>query len=293
MLTVEKNRTQNCLTISNLHLDDVFSDVFGKSSRSIIQCIWEHPGERFDVAPFLDWRCKHSVDEVQAAVDGAISYEQAARLKECLTRIDQLNEHRENIEAEILHFAEPYPYPLELMRTVPCFSAAPLTAVALISEIDVDMSVFPIAKHLVTQAGCCPRNEKVKSSRVSRAGCYLKPLLVQVANAVIKSNKYPECKERYREIKARRGHKKAIIAACRMLLTAIWNVLSKLKPYSAKGYLEYKLTEHSFVISKAQGLALLCKRGYTFRDELATASGLAHIYIVFCCSFCGWLLAPF
>lgn len=86
MLTVEKNRTQNCLTISNLHLDDVFSDVFCKSSRSIIQCILEHPGERFDVAPFLDWRCKHSVDKVQAAVDGAISYEQAARLKECLTR---------------------------------------------------------------------------------------------------------------------------------------------------------------------------------------------------------------
>ena len=60
---------------------------------------------------------------------------------------------------------------------------------------------------------------------------YLKPRLVQIANAVIKSDKYPECKERCRGIKARRGHKKAIIAICRMLLTAIWNVLSKLEPY--------------------------------------------------------------
>lgn len=108
----------------------------------------------------------------------------------------------------------------------------------------------------------------MKSTRISRAGCYLKPLLVQVANAVIKSDKYPECRERYRRIKARRGHKKAIIAVCRMLLTAIWNVLAKLEPYSAKGYLADKMTEHSVVISKAQGLELLRKRGYIFSDEV-------------------------
>ncbi len=147
-----------------------------------------------------------------------------------------------------------------------------MTSVALISEIGVDMSVFPSAKHLVSWAGCCPRNDqsskKVKSIRISRAGCYLKPLLVQVANAVVKSDKYPECRERYRRIKARRGHKKAIIAVCRMFLTAIWNVLSKLEPYSAKGYLADKVTEHSVVISKDQGLELLRKRGYIFSDEV-------------------------
>ncbi len=66
---------------------------------------------------------------------------------------------------------------------------------------------------------------------------------------------------------------KAIIAVCRMLITAIWNVLSKLEPYSAKGYLEDKLTEHSVVISKAQGLELLRKRGYIFKDELAVETG--------------------
>ena len=93
--------------------------------------------------------------------------------------------------------------------------------------------------------------------------------MVQIANAVIKSDKYPECKERYRRIKARRGHKKAIIAICGMLLTAIWNVLSKLEPYSAKGCLEDKLTEHSVVISKSQGLELLRKRGYIFKDEVS------------------------
>ncbi len=63
-----------------------------------------------------------------------------------------------------------------------------------------------------------------------------------------------------------------LIAACRMLLTAIWNVLSKLAPYSAEGYLTDKLTEHSVVLSKAQGLELLRKRGYIFKDELPADS---------------------
>jgi len=72
---------------------------------------------------------------------------------------------------------------------------------------------------------------------------------------------------------ARRGHKKAIIAICRMLLSAIWNILSKGEPYSTAGYLTDKLTEHSVVITKSQGLELLRKRGYIFKDDLAAESG--------------------
>ena len=96
--------------------------------------------------------------------------------------------------------------------------------------------------------------------RISRAGAFLKTILVQVANTVLKSDKYLECKERYRRLRARRGHKKAIIAICRMLLTAIWNILSKVEPYSAAGYIASKLTEHSVVITKAQGLEFLRKK---------------------------------
>jgi len=272
-ITGMKNRALNCLTVSNLKLDDVFTDVFGKSSRSIIQQILDHPGETFDVTPFVDRRCKHPIEEIQAAVDGAISHEQATKLKICLAFIDEQQKRISELDTEIFRLAEPHTTVLDFIRTVPGFSKEPLTAIRLLSEIGPDMSVFTTSKHLVSWAGCCPRNDqsaqKVKSTRISRAGSYLKPLLVQIANALLKSKKHPEFKERYRRIKARRGHKKAIIAVCRMLLTAIWNVLSKLEPYSAKGYLADKLTEHSVVITKSEGLALLRKRGYIFRDEIA------------------------
>jgi len=57
MITGEKNRAHNCLTVSNLKLDDVFSDIFGKSSCSITEQILQHPGETFNVTPFVDGRC--------------------------------------------------------------------------------------------------------------------------------------------------------------------------------------------------------------------------------------------
>ena len=271
MLTGEKNRAQNCLTVSNLKLDDVFSDVFGKSSRSITNHMLDHPGETFDVAPFVDARCQTPLDEIQAAVDGAISSEQAVKLRQCLAHIDELEAHRKEIEREILMIAEPFSAVLELLYTLPGLDKNPMTAIAILSEIGPDMSVFPSSKHLVSWAGCCPRNDqcnqKVKSRRISRAGCYLKPLLVQVASALIKSKKHPEFKERYRRIKSHRGHKKAIIAVCKMLLTAIWNMLSKLEPYNPDGFLEHRPVNEKRVLTKSQALELLRLRGYTITND--------------------------
>ena len=222
----------------------------GKSARSITEHILNHPGESFD---------------------GAISPGQTIKLRECLNHIDQLEAHRTRIEQEISNLAQPHTQVLILLSTVPGFSANPMTAISLIAEIGADMSVFPTAKHLCSWAGCCPRNDqsggKVKSTRISRADAFLKPLLVQVANALICSKAHPEFRERYRRIKARRGHKKAIIAICRMLLTAIWNILSNLEPYTPDGFLLEPAAVHLVAITKAQGLELLRLRGYVFRDD--------------------------
>ena len=276
MITGEKNRAHNCLTVSNLKLDDVFSDIFGKSSRSITEHMLQHPGESFDVAPFVDRRCKTPIEEIQAAVDGAISEEQAVKLRQCLNHIDELEAHKAEIEREIFRLSEKYEDALNLIRTVPGFNKNPMTAIQVLSEIGGDMSVFPTAKHLVSWAGCCPRNDqsnhRIKSTRISRAGSYLKPVLVQIANALIKSKEHPEFAKRYRRIKARRGHKKAIIAICRMILTAIWHILTDLKPYTSEGYLESLPVRENKTLTTSQALNLLKQRGYVIKDEPTLAS---------------------
>lgn len=123
-LAGEKNRAQNCLTVSNLKLDDVFTDVFGKSARSITEHILNHPGETFDVAPFVDKRCKHPLEEIQAAVDGAISPEQAVKLRECLNHIDELEAHRTRIEVRSPSL--PNPTPKCLRCFAPCRASPPI-----------------------------------------------------------------------------------------------------------------------------------------------------------------------
>ena len=130
--------------------------------------------------------------------------EQAVKLRQCLVRIDELEAHRKESGSDNLQIAEPFSAVLDLLYTLPGLDKNPMTAIAILSEIGLEMSVFPSSKHLVSWTGCCPRNnqsnQKVKSRRISRTDSYLKPLLVQVANALIKSKKHPEFEERYHRL---------------------------------------------------------------------------------------------
>ena len=90
---------------------------------------------------------------------------------------------------------------------------------------------------------------------------------MQVANALIKSKKHPEFTTRYKRIKARRGHKKAIIAIFRMILTAIWHILTDLKPYTAEGFLESRPVSKEKTLTTSQALNLLRQRGYLIKDD--------------------------
>ncbi len=146
----------------------------------------------------------------------------------------------------------------------------------VLSEIGGDMSIFSTAKNLVSWAGCCPRNDqsnrKIKSTRISRAGSYFKPVLVQVENTFMKSKKHPEITTLYRRIKARRGHKKAVIAIFRLILATIWHILTDLKPYTSEGFLEQRPVNESKVLTTSQALNLLKQRGYTIKEDVVSPS---------------------
>lgn len=77
----EKNRAQNCLTVSNIKLDDVFADVFGKSASAITEQLLQHPDGRFDVAPLIDRRSKTSPAVIQSAIDGLMCTQQVEKFK--------------------------------------------------------------------------------------------------------------------------------------------------------------------------------------------------------------------
>ena len=128
------------------------------------------------------------------------------------------------------------------------------------------MSVFETAKKLCSWAGLTPQNNesagKKKTTRISRAGAYLKPLLVQIALAVCSSAKHPELRDKYQALKKRRGHKKAIIAISRRLLTAIWHMLTNGELYNAELYRKAVKPPANRVLTPEQAFALLRSKGY-------------------------------
>jgi len=126
--------------------------------------------------------------------------------------------------------------------------------------------------HLCSWAGLTPQNNesagKKKSVRVSRAGVYIKPLLVQCANAAIKSKQCPYFKARYDQIKKRRGHKKAIIAIARMLLNCIYHMLDKNEMFNYSLYTIDSTPKQNYSshITEEMALRYLKTLGYQIPD---------------------------
>ena len=263
--TGEKNRVQNCLTVSNIQLASVVSDVFGKSAADIINHLLENPMDTdFDFRPLLRTSLKDKADNIELAIDGVITPEQAEKMRIIFSHMKSLDLCKANLESCILGIAEKYIPQINLVLTVPGIQS--YSAIAIISEIGVDMSVFSTSKHLCSWAGLTPQNNesagKKKTTRISRAGAYLKPLLVQIANAVANSDKHPEIRNRFLSIKKRRGRKRAIIAIARMLLTAIYNILKKSEPYNAELYRKSDTLPQNRVITIEQAVFIAQRQGY-------------------------------
>lgn len=264
-MTGEKNRAQNCLTISNFKLDDVFTNVFGKSASAITTQLLEHPGESFDVSKFVHGHCKTPISQIQEAIDGSFSYEQAEKLKIIRSHMDSLESHKADLESLILNIAEQYIPQIELLLTVPGIKDV-FTAVRIIAEIGVDMTVFDTSKKLCSWAGLTPQNNesagKKKTTRIGKSGAYLKPLLVQIAIASSRSEKHPEIREKYLALKKRRGGQKAKIAIARRLLTAIFNILQKNEPYNPSLQSKEDKPPSTRIISQDQAISILANMGY-------------------------------
>lgn len=137
------------------------------------------------------------------------------------------------------------------------------------------MSVFETSKQLRSWAGLTPQNHdsagKKKTTRISRAGAYLKPLLVQLALSCGKSDKYHELKGKFQTLRKRSGGKKVVIAIARKLLTAIWHILSKSESYNANLYRKADKPPLNRELSPEQAFALLRSQGYIIRDVVPPA----------------------
>ena len=236
MRSSERNRYQNSMTISNIGLASILSDPFGKSSRAVMKEVMLSSSVTEEkISKLLERNAKKKVKEVlQSLVGSHIESDQRLKMNIASQHMDQIDSHVRRLETEMAIRCIPYATLINLLLDIPGISY--LSAMTIIAEIGTDMSVFETSKQLSCWAGLAPANNesanKKKSVRISKAGSYLKPLLVQCALAAINSKSNPYYRIKYNRIKKRRGHKKAIIVIARMILVNIYHILSTGEVYS-------------------------------------------------------------
>lgn len=226
----EKNRFQNAFTVCNVALDSVVSDMFGKSATSITDYLIKT--DSFDpeyCSSLLQKSLKKKSEAINESIVGyEITPEQKYRMLMVRSHLEYVENSIRKLDEKMDELVKPYEDTIQHLCTIPGVDRP--SAITIISEIGTDMAQFSSSKRLCCWAGLTPGNNesagKKKSVRITRAGVYLKPALVQVAHAAVKSDKSPYYKTKYERISKRRGKKRAIIAIARMILTAIYHMFT-------------------------------------------------------------------
>lgn len=230
MKSSEKNRFQNAFTVCNVALDSVVSDMFGKSATAITDyLISEDTFNPEYCVSLLQRSLKKKSESVLESIEGySITQEQKLRMRIVRSHLNYIENLISQIDSVIDSMVSKHESLISLLRTIPGVDRN--SAITIISEIGNDMSQFGSSKRLCCWAGLTPGNNesagKKKSVRITRAGVYLKPALVQVAHAAVKATDNSYYRLKYEQISKRRGKKRAIIAIARMILTAIFQMMT-------------------------------------------------------------------
>ncbi len=270
MRSSEKNRFQNSLTVSNVQIANVVTDVFGKTSQSILKLMLSNPNLTLeDITPLLRKNLKSSPEDILKSINGIFDESQSSKMSVCLKHYDSINNCIDLIEQQVLKLTVKYTEELNLLLSIPGINET--SAIFIIAEIGTDMNTFIDDKHLCSWAGLTPRCKesagKKQSVRIIKAGQYIKPLLVECALNAIKDKSCPYIKARYESIKKRRGHKKAIIAIARFLLTCAFHILNNKVPFDNDRFdklLNQKIKKHNKSIKNTDDMiSYSTKLGYT------------------------------
>ena len=241
--TSEKNRYQNSMTISKVRLDSVFTDPFGKSATDIMSYLISTDPENVSddkILSFVRKGCKASPEDILDSIHG---YEflgvQKDKLQIISLHLEDINKCIAMIDQKLQYFRLKYSEVIRHLTTMVGVSVE--SALYILGEIGVDMSVWPDSASFSSWAGLSPANNasahKNKSTKIGNGGHYLKPLLVQCALAAVKSTrKHPYFYNKYVSLKKRRGHKKAIIAIARKMLVSIYHMIKEGKDFQPIDY---------------------------------------------------------
>jgi transposase len=252
--TREKQRLLKTLEAGGIKLDSVASDTFGVSGRAMLGALVA--GER-DAAVLVDLArgvLRNKIEDLKLALNGRFTAHHGDMAGMHLARIDHLDQMLTDVKSKIGKIGKtpgvtvtglcaPFEAQIRLLMSIPGIGEHVATTV--ISEIGVDMTRFPTAKHLAAWAGLAPGNNesagKRRSSKARKGNGQVCSILMEAAYAASRTAtrigaRYHRLHRRFGGRQNKAAAKKAAFAVAHTLIKIIWAVLSTAQPYTDLGH---------------------------------------------------------
>ena len=136
-----------------------------------------------------------------------------------------------DIDAYLMAAMQPYAWAHNLLQTIPGIDE--VAAALVVIEIGDDMARFGSPERLACWAALSPGNNessgKRKSGRTGHGNNVIRYILCECANAARMTRSTLAAK--YKSLKVRKSHKKAIVAVAHKMIRLIYLLLSRRQPY--------------------------------------------------------------
>jgi transposase len=286
-------RMQKALTQMNVQLHRVISDISGTTGLAIIRAIIAGERDLDKLAALKDFRIHASTEEIVAALQGDYRAELVfilaqelqlydlfqAQIAACDVQIEQcLNQFSDRVDVEQSPLPPPKRRGKKQPGNAPKFDLRThlyrisgvdftqiagfgvLTVLTLISELGLDPSRFPSAKHFASWLGLCPGSRitggKRKSSRTRPVANRVATALRMAAQTLVRS--HSALGAFYRRMQARLGAPKAITATAHKLARIFYQLWTSGGTYVDPGMNTYEQQHQERVLKnlkkKAQSL---------------------------------------
>jgi transposase len=255
----EKQRLLKVLEAAGIKLDVVASDTFGVSGRAMLDALVAGERDPVVLAGLARGVLRNKTDDLRLALTGRFTVHHGQMIGFHLQRLDHLDEMIKTVKQKIGHagvagtsrrpavapagLVAPFAAPIQLLSSIPGIGER--VATVIISEIGVDMSRFPSAKHLAAWAGLAPGNNESggrrRRARHRKGNTHVQSILIEASFAASRTRtrlgaRFHRLHRRFGGRANNTAGKKAAFAVAHTLIKVIWSVLTSGQPYTDLGH---------------------------------------------------------
>jgi transposase len=264
--TAQVNRVHKVLQDAGIKITTFASDILGASGRAMMRSLIAGEQDPAVLANLAKGRMRAKIPDLGRALTGRFSEHHGFLLQRMLDHIEAQEAEIADLDARIEELIAPFGHQVELLSTIPGVDKR--AAQTILAEIGPDMSVFPTPGHLASWAGMCPGQRdsagKRGSGKTRKGSKWLRATLVQSARASTRT-KGTYLRERYVQIRRRRGDARAVVAVGHEILLASYRILETGQPYIDPGSAIF--TERTAERARRHAVDRLHRLGYTVSLE--------------------------